>query len=485
MARLFATTFLLLAAGLTSQLQAFSLLGPFAVDANGQVWQVTRIGYNQPGDIGGPMNAAAGEEYRWNTPNIFYAYDDSFLAFFGMRGVEEVEKAIKILNDLPPASVLDVNAYPMTAERVNYRAAALGISDLKSWTLSTILEQIGLTCPSRWVFCLRNRYQPGPDRFPVFFTVIRRNFDPITAAESPYINGRLWTYTAITDPDDVPPGSQVINSVVDPLDFGRFDPVAAVQQGFTGFSPGSYFTGLTRDDVGGIKFIYQAANWNFESVVPGGGPPGGLIPSTGGSVGGSPWDAPPGLTNILGTNAVVLTNLLSTNLAFNPVLRFGVNKLNFRRAQYDSLVGRFLVPITNVFTEFVVTNGVVFRQVVQRTITVPDFLFTCADLNDVAEPGGIPVGTLARTVTTGWVNSDSLLGGQLGRSGPGVITPPVAITYNNVGFITVDRVPGVRGPNVLPWHVWGAFDGTTNEPVVFSKGGNITLQELEALRLRR
>ena len=262
---------------------AFSLLGPYGINANdGAVWQVLRIGYNEPGDIGGPMNAAAGEEYRWNTPNVFYAYDAPFLNFFGTRGVEEAEKAIKILNDLPPASQLNVDDYPFTAERINFRAAALGLQDVKSWTLSTLLEEMGLASPNRWVYCLRNRYQPGPLRFPVLFTVIRRNFDPITAAESPYINGRLWTYIGFVDSDNLPPGSLTFNTPVDPLDFGRFDPVAAALDAYAGFGTGSYFNGLTRDDVGAIKFIYTAANQNFEALLPGSTNAGGFTPIAGG-----------------------------------------------------------------------------------------------------------------------------------------------------------------------------------------------------------
>src|SRR5881628_3974360 len=106
---------LLVVSALASPAYAFSLLGPYAI-AGGTVWQVERIGYNLPGDIGGPMNVAAGEEYRWNSPNVFYAYDAPFLDFFGTRGREEVEKAIKILGDLPPASLLNVDDYPMTNE---------------------------------------------------------------------------------------------------------------------------------------------------------------------------------------------------------------------------------------------------------------------------------------------------------------------------------------------------------------------------------
>src|SRR6266516_1836777 len=120
MVRLFAKTLfagaLLVVAG---RAHAFSLLGPYAI-AGGNVWQTARIGYNEPGDTGGPMNAAAGEEYRWNTPNVFYAYDAAFLSYFRTRGVEEVEKAVKIVNDLPASSLLNVDDYPLTTERINF-----------------------------------------------------------------------------------------------------------------------------------------------------------------------------------------------------------------------------------------------------------------------------------------------------------------------------------------------------------------------------
>ncbi len=472
-----------------SQANAFSLLGPYGIDANGVVWQVLDIGYNEPGDIGGPMNAAAGEEYRWNTPNIFYAYDAAFLNFFGTRGVQEIEKAIKIVNDLPAASILNVDDYPMTAERIHFRAAALGLLDLKSATLKTILEEMGLASPNRWVYTIRNRI-PNPNaRFPVVFTIIRRNFDPITAAESPYINGRLWTYVDIVDPEPrtLPPGSFTINTTVDPLDFGRFDPVAAAFDN-AGFGLGSFFTGLTRDDVGAIKFIYQAPNWNFENAVTNGTATGSFSPSAGSvSAGGGPWTIPaPNTNNLANTNVVVSTNLLQ----FDPSLRFGVDKLNFVRSQYDSIVGQFLDPITNVFTEFVVTNGTVFQQRVQRVITEPDILFSAEDLNDVAQPAGIPAGFLVRTITMGWQNDDAIGRTRASHSGPGVIEPPIQIAFNNVGFINVDIVFGpfgnpVFGLNVFPWILWGAFDGTTNEPVIFSQGGNVTLEQLEQLRRGR
>ena len=72
---------------------AFSLLGPF------DTWQAQIIGYQIGADVGGPMNL--GEEYRLNLPMLTYGFVESFLNYFGSRGVEEVGKAMKMLDDLP------------------------------------------------------------------------------------------------------------------------------------------------------------------------------------------------------------------------------------------------------------------------------------------------------------------------------------------------------------------------------------------------
>ena len=477
---------------------AFSLLGPYAI-AGGNVWQVARIGYNEPPDVGGPMSAAAGEEYRWNTPNVFYAYDAAFLAFYRTRGAQEIEKAVKIINDLPPASLLNIDDYPLTGERINFRAAALGLLDLRSIALSLMLEEIGLASPSRWVFCLRQRGQPGPNRFPVFFNVIRRNYEPVIlpgnvviGKESPYINGHLWTYVDIVDSHNVPPGSFTINATVDPLDFGRFDPVAASGNGFSGFGIGSYFSGLTRDDVSAIKFIYQAANQNFDATLPGSTGAGTSISSGGGGGGGGgPWSIPQP-----NTNALTATNVTTTNATglVDPTLRIGVDKLNLVRTEYDSILGLLFTPITNTYVEtFIVTGGAVKSQKVQRVITVPDILFTAQDLEGNADISPIIPGVTAvaaRSDTARWVNSYTLTGGTINNAGPGVIVPPTFISFSNVGFINPDEAIGpfgnpVLGVGALPYLLIGAFDGTTNEPVIFTQGGVVTVQDLERLALGR
>jgi hypothetical protein len=463
---------------------AFSLLGPYGINDNdGGVWQVPRIGYNIGGAIGGPMNAEAGEEYRWNAPTVYYAYEASFLDYFGTRGREELEKAIKILNDLPPASLLNVDDYPMTAERVHPRASALGLLDLKSLALKALTEEIGLTSPNRYIYSLRNRFQPGPNRFPVFFNVIRRNYDPVTAAESSYINGVLWDVVAIFDLDN-PPWSYTASFPVDPLDEGRFDPVASIFDPSFGaitplFATGTFFTGLTRDDVGAIKYIYQKSNRNYEAAIPGSTNAGFGVVTGGG--GGSPWSIP-------STNVITPGPGGGGGGLIDPAVRFGVDKLTFVRTEFDSLLGQFFTPITNVFSETVFTNGVAVSQTVLRVLTVPDILINAGDFNGPAEPGLIPAGTYARSVTDGWSNSDGLTRAAR-HSGPGTIRPLVSITFSNAGLLqpwtifgSGDAITWLGG---LPDYAFGAFDGTTNDPVVFSQGGNITIQELENLRLGR
>ena len=83
-----------LAAGLPAA-QAFSLLGP-----PNEAWQVPDLGYMVPdcGDIGAPKNI--GEDYRRNTPVLYYAFDENFLDYFGSNGVWAVDQAFAILNNL-------------------------------------------------------------------------------------------------------------------------------------------------------------------------------------------------------------------------------------------------------------------------------------------------------------------------------------------------------------------------------------------------
>src|SRR5687768_12465634 len=117
----------------TTAAQGFALLGIY------YDWQVEGIGYNLAGDMGGPKTITEG--YRWTVPVIHYAFDQSFVNYFGPRGMAAVEEAIKVFNDLPPMnSIRDdgfdifVNGRPVPTDttRNHPDAETLGVFDVKS-----------------------------------------------------------------------------------------------------------------------------------------------------------------------------------------------------------------------------------------------------------------------------------------------------------------------------------------------------------------
>src|SRR5262249_50604663 len=149
-----------------------------------------------PFDIGAPKNL--GEEYRWNTPVLYYAFDQSFLDYFGSNGVYAVEQALGILNALTNVSSYrsDLSEFPLESMRQNFKAATLFMVDLKSETLHTMIEGMGLAEPDRYTWVLRNRFLPPGASCPFFeYNVIHRNFDPVTFEPSSYVNGTLYTYS--------------------------------------------------------------------------------------------------------------------------------------------------------------------------------------------------------------------------------------------------------------------------------------------------
>ena len=260
-------------AGLIPSALAFSLLGPPAASGNADGYQQPVISYFLGGDIGGPKNL--GEEYRWNTPALNYAFDANFLDYFGSNGVVAVEQAIAIMNTVSNLSAysLSLAELPMEATRYNYQAQALRLLDLKSAALSFMVEELGLADPDRWTWCLRSRdVIPGLACPFMIYTVIKRNFDPETFEPTSYVNGALYSYKIIEFCTGPNPLADAYEFNVDPLtqtasavaSFG-----AIFQGGFFGFgyNYGAFWTGLTRDDVGGLRYLMRTNNINFESVA--------------------------------------------------------------------------------------------------------------------------------------------------------------------------------------------------------------------------
>lgn len=429
----------------------FSLLGPGGGEGiAAKEWQLPAqndgwdIGYNLAGDIGAPVSL--GEFYRWNTPTITYAFDSSFITYFGSNGIKAVDAAMRILNEVPHVSKMsdDLSEFPLSSLHVHPEAAELGLVDLKSGTLQIMMEQIGLADPIRWNYSIRQRINL-PDDFGSYF-ITRYNYDPVTLEHSSYVNGNLWTYFIL----EIPPPTQYSEAVEvrpvtlanEPVNF----PVAA--NTYTPTLSGIYFTSLTRDDVGGIRYLLRPRNMVNETLLPDVGPGTGFW---------SPY---------LGTN--VLTNAVGATNAGSAGLRGGIGKLRFRKVFFDNLIGQTFTPVDYRYTDnFIATNGLSLRQSVQRRVIVPDIIFSAGDIFPAM---------FARTTTAGWINND-LINGILEEGGPGVIAPPIVITFDNSPRLLFNQTPFfvtepfINDPtarnNSLLGPQWASFDGSTNDPVIY------------------
>jgi len=411
----------------TFNAHAFALLGPV------QPWMQATNGVIQPGDIGGPMEIGSG--YRWNVPVVTYGFDQSFLDYFGTNGVAAVESAIKILNDLPPASNFVPTDYPHGSVQVNYQAQDQSLLDLKSQTLAMLIKQLGLAQPTRSVYVIHQwnpillnysklvlswYYETTNDV--VFNYIDRLNYDPQTLEPTAYINDALYTgavasYAGVINMIEIYP--------VDPLAYVY----AAVADRDCGV--GCFYSGLTRDDVGGLCYLLSTNNVNFEPLLPD--------------------------VQSVGTSSFV-------NGAWRP----GVDKITFVPQPVGSLPGTFL-PMTNQFTDTYYTNSHAIQQQLQRVTTQPDFLFSAG--NDTA-----------RTGTTNWINNAVLNTNSTG-AGPGTIQPPIVITFQKMGHYfyssSSDSNPVIWSEDSVQdigeYH--GSFDGSTNAPIVYpvSQTGNVAM----------
>lgn len=412
---------------------AFALLGPF------ESWMTTTNGFNpsDEGDIGGPMCISNG--YRWNVPVVTYGFDQSFMDYFGTNGVAAVEGAIQILNNLPPASQIVLTNFPFETENDNYEAQSESLNDLKSEALSLLLEHMGLTQPTRYVYVLRQwnpvltdnseAYDNGILLFEVFGDplggtnilsgfVVPRNYDPQSLSASPYVNETAYNGNILYfSPSD---------ALIEPL---AVDPLANTDSAVADNSLGAgvFYNGLTRDDVGGLAYLLSTNNVNYETLISG--------------VAGD------------GTNA---------NSFVNGAWRPGVDKITYIPQPVDSQSGAFL-PTTNCYTDSFITNGVVAQQQLARVISQPDFLFSAGDVTSGSYTG---VPSYTRTGTTNWMNNATANGNTNG-AGPGVIQPQVQIVFNKLGREFVPISDEQVSDYSQYFGSWGSFDASTNSPVVY------------------
>ncbi len=253
-----------LLAAVAQTASAFSLGGPIANGADS--YQLPVIGYGLPGDINAPKNI--GEGYRRNTPVMYYSFDKSFLTFFGSNGVAAVDGAYAILNGLTNVSSYSSDLFaefPLETRRLNYTAQALNLLDLRSATLHLMVEQLGLTEPVRRIWNIHDR-DPGTEcPFTATYKIVKRNLDPIASAlnqqqYSSYVNGTLYSYQIYEFCSGPTTLADAVEFSVDPL----ANQYSSVADRFLSY--GTFYTGLTRDDVGGLRHLLRAKNYNVEEA---------------------------------------------------------------------------------------------------------------------------------------------------------------------------------------------------------------------------
>ncbi len=378
----------------------FALLGPVA--NGGDAWQVTLIGYNPMAGLGppwitddlpaGPKNL--GEGYRRNTPVMYYTFDSSFGNWFGASGETAVEQAFDILNNAFTTNNVTgrltngVDSYspnlaewPLNSQSENYTAQALGLLDLKSTTLTLLLEQMGLADAVRYTWALHDRYIPaGASCTPAAYNnsvgyeyrVIQRNFDVITSPlnqfqYSPYVNDELYSYYIYENCGQAgasPPDADALEIPLDPL---NNNPPVASGSGEDPLPLGYFYTGLTRDDVGGLRWLYSTNNYDTPSA--------GYLESPAA-----------GSTLISGSSGSTFTNindkfsLITSNLTVF-ILTSATNNPAALQALYPGLVissvitnhysGTFTYTFANVVTNSFSTNTPVQYQIQNTTIAPP------------------------------------------------------------------------------------------------------------------
>ncbi len=254
--------------GLTRSVWAFSLGGPIA--NGGDSWQSQVIGYDVQGDLNAPKNI--GEGYRRNTSVMYYAVDANFADFFGTNGLGALQSAFSVLNSTftnnPTGVTSGLDGYsaslaefPLNSLHYNYQAQALGLYDVKSTVFSMMMEQLGLADPIRYDWTLHTRFLLPNTTCPAgeVYLTVQRNFDtggyPVPGSStvdslySPYVDGTLYSYQIFEDCTGPNPLALAEPVVVDPTSQNLF-PVATLN-GI--FQYGAYYTGLTRDDVMGLR----------------------------------------------------------------------------------------------------------------------------------------------------------------------------------------------------------------------------------------
>jgi hypothetical protein len=319
------------------------------------------------------------------------------------------------------------------------------------------------------------------------YSVVNFNYDPVSGRPSRYINGTLYSYVireiynadgtvGFYDSREVPVDSA--NPMV------SLASTISINSGLTSddrvvraISPtGRYFTGLTRDDAGGLRYLYHPANRNYEGA-PAGSFRGSAATGGGGASAAleSPWTVA-GSSGQVGTTAVGTTTTSNTLQLVNLAVRAGVDRVRFVKVNTDPVLRQNARQAAVTYPEVVSSNGVVIRQVVSRILARPDILISARDLGVI---NYVPI--LGGLVQPGFVNTGATLDGA--AEGPGNIEPQSGYTFSKVGVYSLNR-GNTDEQDGQPGNIWGSFDGSTNAPVLYPIGTKLADLEAAALYLR-
>jgi hypothetical protein len=400
---------------------AFSLLGPI------EEWQTPELGYFAPEiDVGGPKNI--GEEYRWNVPVITYGFDEAFMDYFGKAGVAAVDSAFDILNSLPAASQMQLTSFPTIVRLDNYRATSQNLLDLKSAVLALVVEQLGLASPERYVWTLRAR-SVYPDQPFTNYYVVQRNFDPYTFLPSRFVNGTRYTYEI--DEFANPDFADAVDIPIDP-EYARSSVAGWLDYGYTYLSysgpySGAFLYSLSQDDAGGLRYLLDTNNVNYEAL-------------------------PSGVTARDGSSNYV-----------DHALRPGLDKLAFQKIS-EQWFGNPNWSMDLEFSDTYVMDGLFQKQELTRRIFRPDIVFSAGD-------SGVTAGYVPFQFSRSTPNRTSLMN-DFDQPGPGTLQGPVTIKFSKLGGV-ININPGSLGePQGFYLQRWGWFNASPLSPIEFPIASN-------------
>lgn len=302
--------------------RAFSLIGPNAPAgwAQGAYYSsqptVTQAFLNHVDPFGWPVPVK--EFYRWNWPELTYAFDSTFVRYFGHNGMQAIHNAFEVLNDYfepQDKSYSGVSSLDLVKEydqhfstwKFNPSANVDNVYDMETMVLGLLVNHLGLGNPHRHCYTIRDiiNYTAAAAGATGNFHVAIRNYDPFTYHPTSFINGVNYSYFIYSDPAYNGALPQ-LPTVFDAVEYAvssdhEYGAVAGIRDviNFGGLpwpsiaptvfrTPGVYFAPedalnkpaplnvtaqvrskprhtLTFDDAGGLRYLYRTNNIVWET----------------------------------------------------------------------------------------------------------------------------------------------------------------------------------------------------------------------------